>query len=243
MNATANARTRRRAGPLLGTFPRLLNWWPVAAALVAVVVVVGWKWSLLDELPAALWLLRGIAVLLVLGCVFLYDDPSWVLADASPTTRRERVGPRIVVVMTTTVLTMLLLLAVIRGRAPVGSLSMSLAVGMFIEFLTLGLIGTALAVSLRRWLGYAEPGQFAAAGLAMFLVSLSMIQQRWPLLAAPGPEWTDAHRRWLALAVVAGCVIAVALRDPAARLRPRSAHPPAEELAGLNARGSISPLA
>jgi len=207
---------RRTAGLLVATFPRLLSWAPLAVAAVASGLLVAWRWSSLTSQGSGLLVMRSVVLLLVLGGVFLLDDPSWSSTESMPLPQRWRVGLRLAVLALTTGVLAGSLWLLVASRSLIGSA----AGGVLLEGSAVLLVAAAIALALRRGWGLDEPAQAAGVGVLLLVLVVPVVEPRWPMLVAPGPDWGDAHRRWAGLAVAAASVLVASLRDPASRWRP-----------------------
>jgi hypothetical protein len=88
--------------------------------------------------------------------------------------------------------------------------------GLLVEAVSLLALLSAVALTLQRRWRVLEPAQFAVFAVLLIAVFEQVTAGRWVLLASPGPAWTDAHRRWAVIAVLALLVCLWQLRDPAA---------------------------
>ena len=175
--------------------------------------------------------LRYAMVSLAAGSAVVFDDPTRPELDAVPTPLAVRQATRIgVVVGAVTLWWAASLIAValhpivrdpaVHGRwLPVPSLTLEL-----VGVVTVG--WAVAAVTVRRRGG---SGALTGGGAVLVLSVLGLLlPARLTLFpdVRPGPEWDQAHLRWLALTLLATATTALALRDPARRLRavkPRSA--------------------
>lgn len=200
-------------GQLVPVLPRLLRWQPLAVAVAAVVGLVAWKYGDVSSPVGAVWLMRFVGVFLVVGAVFLLDDPSSNVTAASPTTIRERSGARLAILAMGMTVCCLLPAAAVATAAPLAKAGL----GLVVEIASIAAVACACSLALARWRGIAEPGQFAGLMAIGTMFAAHLAGARWPMLAIPGPEWGDAHLRWLGVLVVSLLVIIVCLRDPAAQ--------------------------
>ncbi len=199
-------------GELLRLFPKLLRWTPALAASLAVVLLLIWKQGALDTTEAGLWMLRGAGLLMVVGTVFLLDDPSSNITNSSPTPLRVRSGARLLLVC----------VAVLVGCLPAIILTSERVSlrhewpGVVLEIAAMVGVAAALSLTMQRWFGLSEPGQFAGIGVVGTLIGAQLVGARWPMLVGPGPQWEAAHLRWAVVLVIAVLVVMWQLRDPAA---------------------------
>lgn len=197
---------------LLPYLPRLARW-PVLAGGVALAWVLTW-WRAGDVIDAvgAVWLMRGAMAVGCVAAVFALDDPSRNVTEPLVGSRHRLLPSRLVVVSVT------VLAAALPASVAVGEhLDATLAWGLLLEGSAMLALLCALSLVLQRRWRFAEPGQYLVLGVVLIGIADQLTAGRWPLLAGPGPEWADAHWRWAALGVVAGCVLAWQLRDPASR--------------------------
>jgi hypothetical protein len=199
-------------GQLLRLYPRLLRWTPALAASLTVVLLLIWKQGALGSTEAGVWMLRGAGLIMAVGTVFLLDDPSSNITNSSPTPLRVRSGARLVLVCMT----------VFVGCLPATILtSQRVSVqgewpGVVLEIAAMIGVAAALSLTMQRWLGLSEPGQFAGVGVVGTLLAAQLVGARWPMLVGPGPQWEAAHLRWAGVLLCAVLVVVWQLRDPAA---------------------------
>jgi len=165
--------------------------------------------------PSGIVPVRLVGLILALGGGFVLDDAAAPTLQASPYPLARRLGLRIgcaaavVVPLWTLVLVRLL---------PPGAGRVSLALGLTVELLAATAVVWAAAAWGRRR-GLDEPG-VATAPVLLGLVFLGGVHPTARLLVGPGPQWFAAHLRWAAVLVCAAALLALAMRDPAARRRP-----------------------
>jgi len=210
--STSTARRPVALGELLRLYPKLLRWTPALAASLTVVLLLVWKQGALGSTEAGVWMLRGAGLIMAVGSVFLFDDPSSNITNSSPTSLRVRSGARLLLVCMT----------VFVGCSPVTILTsqrVSLAgewLGVVLEIAAMIGVAAALSLTMQRWLGLFEPGQFAGIGVVGTLLGAQLVGARWPMLVGPGPQWEAAHLRWAVVLLFAVLVVVWQLRDPAA---------------------------
>jgi len=200
---------------LLHRYPSLVRWRMSLGAVVAVIGIVWWREPAVQSEDAALWLVRACAVVMVMGAVFLLDDASMNLTEASVIPQRVRAGLRVGLMAIVVGLGCLPAAVVAASRFPVGSHWL----GLVVELTAITVVTAAVALTLQRRRGIPEPGQFASVGAVVVVFCAQLMGSRWPMLVAPGPDWSDAHRRWLALLAVGVLTLLWRLRDPAAGRR------------------------
>ncbi len=173
--------------------------------------VVAWHEGDVTSVDGAVWLIRIVLVLAALGALFALDDPSIDVTKALVSTRRVLLPVRLLVVAGVVAVGLLPAAALMGGwvddPATVG--------GLAVEIVTLLTFLVASALVMQRQFAVAEPAQYLALVVLGLFFLTQLIGQRWPLLIGPGPEWADAHRRWVAVGVASLMVIAWQLRDPA----------------------------
>ena len=167
--------------------------------------------------------LRYAMVALVAGSAVVFDDPTRPEVDAVPTPLAVRQATRIGVVMGAVTLwwgACLIAVALhptVRDAAahgswlPVPALTLELAGAIAVAFAV-----AAVTVRRRGGSGALTGGGAVLAGSVLVL----LLPARFTLFPdmRPGPEWDQAHLRWLAVALVGTATTAGALRDPARRL-------------------------
>jgi hypothetical protein len=194
---------------------RAVRWQPVAGSAAASALLIWWRWDEL-ALPAnALWLLRTVAALLAVGVAFALDDPTRPTLAAVPTPLRWRVAVRLLCVGVPAALVWLI--AVVTAEWQVDGTVAQWA--LTLEALTLAAVALALAGGLARWRGSADPGTVVAPTMLGLGLLVPQLPGRFALSVGPGPDWAAAHIRWSVLLGVAWFVLALSLRDPAARYR------------------------
>jgi hypothetical protein len=160
--------------------------------------------------------LRLLGLLLALGSGYVLDDSAAVTLQASPYGLARRLGLRIGCAVAVVVPLWAALLARYLPSAPAGD-RWALGLGLTVELAAVLTVIWAVAASGRRR-GFEHPGIITTPALLASLLVASSIRQA-PMLVGPGSPWTPAHLRWSGVLVGAACVLAAAMRDPAARWR------------------------
>jgi fluoroquinolone transport system permease protein len=194
---------------------RTVRWHPVAGSAVASALLLWSRWSDLAVPANALWLLRTVAVLLAVGVAFALDDPTRPTLAAVPTPLWWRVALRLLCVGLPAALVWLV--AVVTAEWQVDGTVAQWA--LTLEALTLAAVALALAGGLARWRGSSDPGTVVAPTMLGLGLLVPQLPGRFALSVGPRPDWAAAHIRWSALLGVAVLVLALSLRDPAARHR------------------------
>jgi hypothetical protein len=205
----------RRPGALaelLRLYPKLLRWTPALAASLTVVCLLVWKQGALGSTEAGVWMLRGAGVIMAVGTVFLLDDPSANITNSSPTPVKVRSGARLLLVCMTVFVGCLPATILTAQRVSVRDEWP----GVVLEIAAMIGVAAALSLTMQRWLGLSEPGQFAGIGVVGTLLCAQLVGARWPMLVGPGPQWEAAHLRWAVVLLLAGLAVGWQLRDPAA---------------------------
>jgi hypothetical protein len=160
--------------------------------------------------------LRGAGVLLACALVTAVDDPSGEVAAASPFPRAVRTAVRVLVGAAVLTTAWAVAAAVVQWRAPDVPV-----LGLGLESLALAALGLAVATGLRAWRDQHAPSHVALVAVVA-TAFLSGVLPRWYALQQEqtwGPPWQAAQIRWLALLLVGGGLVTLALRDPLARGR------------------------
>jgi hypothetical protein len=87
--------------------------------------------------------------------------------------------------------------------------------GLLLEVIALGALTSGVALLLQRRWRFFEPAQFVVFIVLIVGLYEQLTVGRWPLLAAPGGQWADAHWRWVAIGAGGLVLLAWQLRDPA----------------------------
>ena len=209
--AMAAATTRRRASVAAelvrsGALRRAVRWEPALAGCAAAVALLVWR----HDTPAPLALLRGLSLVVVLGVLFVLDDPAARIVEATPVAWRYRLTLRVVVALVIAGPTFLALGAVLAPAVGIGA-------GVGVEVATVLAIGLAGAAIAFRYWAVDEPGLATAPIVLGFVGALALVPPRWTLIVVPGPQWPAAHVRWAGVLLAAAVLVVLASRDPAAR--------------------------
>jgi len=199
-------------GELFRLYPKLLRWTPALAASLTVVLLLVWKQGALGSTEAGVWMLRGAGLIMAVGTVFLLDDPSSNITNSSPTPLRVRSGTRLLLVCMTVFVGCLPAIILTSRRVSVEGESL----GVVLEIAAMVCVAAAFSLTMQRWFGLSEPGQFAGIGVVGTLLGAQLVGARWPMLVGPGPQWEAAHLRWAVVLLFAALVVLWQLRDPAA---------------------------
>lgn len=202
---------------------RATRWQPVLLVAAVVPLLLWWTSDDLADTTVAVWLLRGVALLLAAALPFGLDDDSRGTVAASPTPLSARSTGALVVAALPGGLLWAATCTWVESRpgadVPVG--------GLTLEALALAAASTAVALSLCRWRDVTAPGALTAPVVAALGLVLPRLPPWAALVTPPGPDWAAAHLRWLALLALSGGVAAAALADPGrpARRQPGSRQP------------------
>jgi hypothetical protein len=191
---------------------RSVRWQPTVAAAGIAAVILGVRRDHLGQSAQAITVLRVTALLLAVGVAFALDDRSRRTVQSVPSPAWWRAVGQASVALVPAVAAWLAALGWVSTRTddlPV--------LGLSLEAAALVTVGLALAAGLVRWRDLVDPGTVAGPVLVVSGLMLAELPARLALMVAPGPAWTAAHLRWLALLVAAGAVVLLAVRDPAAR--------------------------
>ena len=196
------------------------SWWavrrpallvPAGLALLLVVATT----PVLDE-GYGMRVLRGAGVLLACALVTAVDDPSGEVAAASPFPRWVRTVARVLAGAAVVATCWVAAAVLVRLQAPDVPVP---ALG--VEALALAGLGLAVATGLRAWRDQHTPSHVALVAVVA-IAFLTSTLPRWYALQQEqtwGPPWEAAQIRWLALLLVGGGLVTLALRDPLARNR------------------------
>jgi hypothetical protein len=197
-----------------GALRRSLRWQPMLGALMLTAGLLLWKLPDLVTPDGAVVLLRCIAVLLAIGAAFAFDDASLQLLAAVPLSLGQRLSLRAGVITLAAAPAWCIVVALTSQALP--SLPDGLISGVTLEFGCLQVISLAIAASVMRYGGIAEPGIFAGPGLIGLVMGLAFLPARWRLLGPLWQHWSAAHQRWTYLLIIAVVFLLLAARDPAA---------------------------
>jgi len=158
--------------------------------------------------------LHGVVVLGACALAATTDDPAGEIVAASPYSRSTRTLVR----MLAGAAVVLPLLALAAAVAETRFAGTPLVLVGF-EALGYALVGTAIGAGLRAWTGRQAPGYTAVIGLLGVVLATYFLPRGWGMVDQQswGPPLEAALLRWTALALLASGVLALALRDPAAR--------------------------
>ncbi len=210
-----DAPTRASFAELLSWLPRAANPVPALVAVAGALALVWWQWQYLESLDRRLWLVREGSVMVVLGVLYLLDDPARRSTAAAVTTLRRRTTVTLAVAAAVIAGAFAVLVAVASLRGDMGAAVGGLAV----EVATVATAGAAITLLLQRTQDLDEPATAGAMTVLALLAVVPVVALRWPLLVAPGPEWAAAHMRWAVVTGAAVLTLVWVTRDPATTLR------------------------
>ena len=195
---------------LASYLPRLCRWPALAVGVGLAWALTWWRAGDVTTELEALWLLRFAAAVVVVAATFALDDPSFDVTRACVGARRSLMPARFGAVF----------LAVVIGLVPAGVVVGDLLTGetwrgLLLEVVSLAAVICGVALLLQRRWRFFEPAQFVVFVVLLFGLYEQLTVGQWPLLAAPGAGWDDAHMRWLAVCGVGVALVAAQLRDPA----------------------------
>lgn len=197
---------------------RLTRWPVLVAGIAGSWLVVWWRAGDVTTEASAVWLMRSVAALVAVAVVFALDDPSIDTTRSLPAARGVLIRLRFGVAGLTGLIAL--------GPATVVAWdyldSRSTVVGVVLEVGVLLVLTVSAALVMQRQFGISEPAQFVVLVVVGLLMAVQMLGQRWPLLVPPGPQWAEAHWRWVGVLVVGLLVAAWQLRDPVSRPLRRS---------------------
>jgi len=194
-----------------GHLARSLRLAPFGPAAVAVVVLLVARRR---GTPDVVGDLRLLGLLLALGSGYVIDDGAAVTLQASPYGLARRLWLRIGVAAAVVIPLWAAMLARLLPSASMGD-RWALGLGLTVELAAALAVVWAVATWCRRH-GVDYPGIITTPSLlAMLFLTASLSPA--PMLVGSGPQWTSAHGRWAVVLVVASCVLAAGMRDPAAR--------------------------
>ncbi|MFI5896129.1 hypothetical protein ACIA5D_39115 [Actinoplanes sp. NPDC051513] len=160
--------------------------------------------------------LRVLGLLLALGGGYVLDDGAAITLQASPYGLARRLWLRVGCAAAVVAPLWMAMLARLLPSAPTGD-RWALGLGLTVELAAALAVVWAVAAWARRH-GVEHPGIVTTPALLASLL-LAASAARAPMLVGPGPQWTSAHLRWSGILIGATCVLAAAMRDPAARPR------------------------
>jgi hypothetical protein len=190
---------------------RSVRWQPTVAAAGIAAVVLAVRRDHLGHPAQAMLVLRVVALLLAVGLAFALDDRSRRTVQSVPSPAWWRAAGQVSVALVPALAAWIAALGWVSARAgdlPVLALSLEAA--------TLAAVGLALAVGLVRWREVLDPGAVAGPVLLVSGLMITQLPERVAVVVGPGPSWTAAHLRCLAVLAAAVAVVLLALRDPAA---------------------------
>jgi hypothetical protein len=198
---------------------RVVRWQPAVLGCA-----LGWIMLLrevngIHDEAAGVGLLRATGAAVVLGTLFVLDDPAQRFIEPLQMTARYWLAIRLTIAL---------------GFVAIGYTGASVALsasvdvadvaGVALELVSATLLGLAVAAVMARWQGIDEPGVATAPVLVAAFIAAQFLPQRFALVAAPGPDWTAAHARWAVLLVGSAVCLAFASRDRAAHRHPWQNH-------------------
>jgi len=201
----------------LGSYlPRLCRWPALAIGVGLAWALTWWRVGEVTTELDALWLMRFAAVIASVAATFALDDPSFDVTRPTVGLRRSLMPARLTAAVGTVAVGV-----IPAGLVAVGELSARTWWGLVLEVTALVALLCGVHLLLQQRWRFSEPAQF----MVFVVVLLGLYEQltlgRWPLLAAPGAAWDDAHQRWVILGALAAGLLAWQLRDPASA-RPRA---------------------
>jgi fluoroquinolone transport system permease protein len=194
---------------------RAVHWQPVPVAAAGSTVLLWWRWDATADPTYALWTLRSVALLLAVAVAFALDDRTRATLAAVPTPLSWRATVGLGYVAGPAALVWCAALASVDRHAE-GSVPVA---AMTLEAVTLAAVVLAFSGGLLRWRDVTDPGVVAASALLGLGVLVPQLPRSIALAVTPGPGWNSAHLRWSVLLGVAVAILALSLRDPAARRR------------------------
>ena len=208
--------TGPRAGqalPVLRAITGTVRWEILAGATACSVLLLWWQDERLAVPSVAMWLLRGVALLLAAAVAFAPDDAARGTLGAVPTPLWWRSMVRIAPVLGLTALVWGAAAGWVAGRVarplPWGDLALETAA---FWALTLG-----ISCGIARWRHLDEPGYVVAPLVLCLGLLLTELPDRVSLVTFPGPDWDEAHLRVAAILGAALVVLALSVADPARR--------------------------
>jgi fluoroquinolone transport system permease protein len=194
---------------------RAVHWQPLPVAAAGSALLLWWRWDAIEDPTYALWTLRSVGLLLAVALAFALDDRTRATLAAVPTPLSWRATVGLGCVGGPAALVWGTALAVVDRRAA-GSIPVA---AMTLEAMTLAAVVLALSGGLVRWRDVSDPGIVVAPSVLGLGLLLPQLPRSIALAVTPGPGWNSAHLRWSVLLGVAVAILALSLRDPAARRR------------------------
>lgn len=191
-----------------GATARAVRWSVPLGSWLAVGLLLTLADDQLARPGSALTVVRGVAVMAVLGAVFLLDDDAGVTVASSPTSLVWRRVPRVLLAVAVVAVPWAAALWRLDGHGthlPVAGLTLELTA---LLALALG----AATVAQRR---LPDPAVVVAPVVAFGVLSASRLPLPLALITPPGPLWAEAHTRWTALLLMAIAALWWSSRDPA----------------------------
>ena len=179
---------------------------PLGAAVLLMVASLPWA-------DRAVPVVHGVGVLVACALAATTDDPAAEIAAATPPERRTRTAFRILAGALLALPVLLVGLAVAETRFAATPL-----VTLGPEVVGYGLLALAVGTGLRAWAAQPAPAYSASSAVLVIVLATWMLPRGWTMVDPQpwGPPLEAALLRWLAVALLALAVLAVALRDPAA---------------------------
>lgn len=194
---------------------RAVHWQPVPVAAAGSALLLWWRWDATADPTYAVWTLRSVALLLAVAVAFARDDRTRATLAAVPTPLSWRATVQLGCVAGPASLVWCAALASVDrhvdGSVPVAA--------MTLEAVTLAAVVLAFSGGLVRWRDVGDPGIVVAPAMLGLGLLLLQLPRSIALAVTPGPGWNSAHVRWSVLLGVAVAILALSLRDPAARRR------------------------
>jgi fluoroquinolone transport system permease protein len=190
---------------------RSVRWPPALVAVLVVAALVTWRNGGLDAVGSALPIVRGVAVLLAVGAVFVLDDAAAVSVASVPAPlwwrRMLRYGVAAVFVLPAWVV----VLVYAHSRQPdLPGLRLTLELAVLMTF------GLAFAGAAARWFDATDPGMTAAIGVLGFTFIAANLPMRFALFASLGSRaWGPSTLRWAGMFLAVLAVLVASSRDPA----------------------------
>jgi hypothetical protein len=179
---------------------------PLGAAVALLVATLPWA-------DRAVLVVHGVGVLVACALAATTDDPAAEIAAATPPDRRTRTAFRMVAGALVALPVLLLGLALAEAR-----LAATPLVTLGPEVAGYGVLALAVGTGLRAWAGQPAPAYSASVAVLVIVLATWMLPRGWTMVDPQpwGPPLEAALLRWLAVALLALAVVALALRDPAA---------------------------